>query len=153
MLIAFFLISGLFGPWLIYGYDSYAIINPDTNTGELKYHSFVELNPLFGTVYKDNVMLARDWFITSGLVFSSILFILSGLLSVFKYGRYWINFLLFLLSFLGFLVFFLSVGDGISIGVFTHLGWGIGLTGFGLFFSFLVSMKEMSKSSYSRYID
>jgi hypothetical protein len=54
---------------------------------------------------------------------------------------------------LGIIVFFLSVGRGISIGVFTKVGWGLGLTGFGLLVYFVVSIREMSRNYVSRYMD
>jgi hypothetical protein len=147
------ILIGLFGPWLIYGFDSYATINPKTNTGQLSYHSIIELNPLFGTIYKDNILLERYWFMSPGLDLAALFLIVSSVLFVFKHRNSWINFLLFLLAIVGFVFFFMSVGDEVSIGVFYKVGWGIYVTGLGLFAMFVVAFLEMSRNSVSRFMD
>lgn len=152
-LVGIVILLGLFGPWLTYSYDSYATIDPDTRMGQLNYHSRVELNPLFGSMYKDDVLLERYWIITPGIFLAGILLAISATLSVFKYTSSLAHFLLFMVACLGMFVFFLNVGEGISIGVFTKLGWGLKLTGVGLLLLFVVSFREMSRNSLSRYMD
>ena len=147
------IIIGLFGPWLIYGFDPYATINPETNTGQLNYHSIIELNPLFGTIYKDNILLERSWFMSPGLNLSALLLIISSMLFVFSHRNSWTNFLLFLLALIGFVIFFMSVGDEVSIGVLYKVGWGLYFTGLGLFSMFIVAFLEMSRNSISRFMD
>ena len=152
-LVGIIILLGLFGPWLTYSYDSYATIDPDTKMGQLNYHSKVELNPLFGSMYKDDILVETYWIITPGIFLAGILLAISAILSVFKYNSRLAHFLLFMVASLGMLVFFLNIGDGISIGVFTKLGWGLKLTGLGLLLLFVVSFREMSRNSLSRYMD
>ncbi len=147
------IILGLFGPWLTYSFDSYATLNPDTKTGQINYHSKVELNPLFGSMYKDDTLMERHWFISPGTSLAGLLLVISASLCIFRYNTSWVHFLLFMLASLGITVFFLSIGKGISIGVFTKVGWGLGLTGIGLLVFFVVSFMELSRNNISRFMD
>lgn len=151
--VSIILLLGLFGPWLINSFDSYAILDPETKTGQRKYHSRVELNPLYGSIYKDNVFVERYWFISPGISLAGLLLAISASFSIFKYNSSWAHFILFMVASLGIIVFFLSVGRGISIGVFTKVGWGLKLTGFGLLVLFVVSFMEMIGNNISRFID
>ena len=153
VLVSIIILLGLFGPWLTYSYDSYSTLNRDTRMGQLNYHSKVELNPLFGSMYKDDFLVERYWIITPGVFLAGILLAISAIFSIFKYTSKVAHFLLFIVASLGLLVFFLNVGEGISIGVFTKIGWGIKLTGIGLFLLFVVSFREMNRNSISRYMD
>jgi hypothetical protein len=153
VLVSIVILLGLFGPWLTYGFDSYSTINPESKTGQINYHSRVELTPLFGSMYKDDILVGRYWLISPGLTLAGLLLAISACLSIFKYNSSWVYFILFMVASLGIIVFFLSVGRGISIGVFTKVGWGLGLTGFGLLVYFVVSFREMSRNYVSRYMD
>lgn len=153
IIVSLLILSGLFGPWLTYGFDSYSTINPKTHTGQLNYHSMIELNPLFGSIYKDNILLERNWFMSPGLDLAGLLFIIAASLSILEYEFKWAHFILFIVSSLGFMMFFMSIGRGISIGVFTKVGWGLYITGLSLLLLFIVSFREMSRNSISRYMD
>ena len=104
-------------------------------------------------MYKDDFLVERYWIITPGVFLAGILLAISAIFSIFKYTSKVAHFLLFIVASLGLLVFFLNVGEGISIGVFTKIGWGIKLTGIGLFLLFVVSFREMNRNSISRYMD
>ena len=145
------ILLGLFGPWLTYSFDSYVTLNPETKTGQINYHSKVDLNPLFGSRYEDGLLVGRYWFISPGISLAGLLLAISASLSIFKYSFSLTHFILFIVASLGFIIFFLSVGRGISIGVFTKIGWGLGLTGFGLLVLFVLSLREMSP--VSRFMD
>jgi len=153
VLVSIIILLGLFGPWLTYGFDSYSTINPETKTGQINYHSKVELTPLFGSMYKDDILVRRYWFISPGVTLAGLLLSISACLSIFKYNYSWAHFFLFIVASLGIIVFFLSVGRGISIGVLTKVGWGLHLTGFGLLIFFVVSFREMSRTHASRFMD
>ena len=153
VLVSAILIAGLLGPWLTVNYDSYVKLNPETKTGERFYHSRVELNPLFGSVIENDVVVTRNWFITPGITLSGIMLALSAALAVFKYGYGWVHAALFFLALLGTLVFFMSIGAGVSIGVATKIGWGLSLSGLGLITFFAVAFRELSLSMVSRYVD
>ena len=153
VLVSIIILLGLFNPWLTYSFDSYSTINPETKTGQINYHSKVELTPLFGSMYKDDILVGRYWFITPGINLAGLLLVISASLSIFKYNSSWAHFILFIVASLGIIVFFLSIGRGISIGVFTKVGWGLGLTGFGLLVFFVVSFREMSRNNVSRFMD
>ena len=153
VLVSIIILLGLFGPWLTYSFDSYSTINPETKTGQINYHSKVEVNPLFGSMYKDDILVERYWFISPGINLTGLLLAISASLSIFKYNSSWAHFILFIVASLGIIVFFLSIGRGISIGVFTKVGWGLDLTGFGLLILFIVSFREMSRNNVSRFMD
>ena len=153
VLVSIIILLGLFGPWLTYSFDSYSTINPETKTGQINYHSKIELNPLFGSMYKDDIVVERYWFISPGINLAGLLLAISASLSIFKYNSSWAHFILFIVASLGIIVFFLSIGRGISIGVFTKVGWGLDLTGFGLLVLFIVSFREMSRNNVSRFMD
>ncbi len=153
VLVSVILLLGLFGPWLTTSSDAYAILNPETKTGQRKYHTRVELSPLYGSMYKDDVFVERYWFISPGTSFAGLLLAISASLSIFKYKSSWAHFILFMVASLGIIVFFLSVGRGISIGVYTKVGWGLRLTSIGLLVFFVVSFTEMIGNNISRFID
>lgn len=153
IIASIFIILGFFSPWLIYYYDPYPTINPETNTGQLEYHSRVELSPLYGSVYKDGKLVERILFISTGLNISFILLSISSILSIFNYNSNWAHFIFFSLNLIGFIMFFMSVGEGISIGVFTKVGRGLFLTGFGMLLSFIISFQELTRNSISRFMD
>ena len=152
-LVAIIMIIGFFGPWLTVSYDSYAKLNPVTKLGEAYYHSRVELTPLFGSIYKDEILIERNWFISVGINLAGLTIILSAVLSIFRYEKNWVHFSLFFLSILGLVFFFMSVGEGISIGVFTYIGWGLEVTGLGILMLFLVSIIELGRNSITRFMD
>jgi len=153
LVVAVTIIIGLLGPWLTVGYDSYAKINPETKIGELFYHTRVELSPLYGSIYRDEVLVEKTWFITIGISIAGLMLLLTAVLSIFKYKKTWPHISLFISSIIGMFFFFLSVGSGISIGVDTYVGWGLEVTGLGLLILFVVSLRELTKNSISRFID
>jgi hypothetical protein len=153
LLVAIILIFGLFGPWLIVGYDSYAKLNPETKVGEAYYHTIVELNPLYASLYNDGELIEKTWFITVGITIAGVILIISGILSIFKYRQTWVHTALFLVFLIGVVFFFLSIGSGISIGVATQIGWGLEITMLGLLVSFIVALKELTRNSISRFVD
>ena len=104
-------------------------------------------------MYKDDIVVERYWFISPGINLAGLLLAISASLSIFKYNSSWAHFILFIVASLGIIVFFLSIGRGISIGVFTKVGWGLDLTGFGLLVLFIVSFREMSRNNVSRFMD
>jgi len=147
------MIIGLMGPWLTVSYNSYPMLNPDTRTGQLFFRSTVQLSPFFGSLIEDEALIARYWFISSGTTLGGLLIAVSSILSAFKHKASWTHFSLFLVALLGTIVFFLSIGEGISLGVITQIGWGLKLTAIGLLLFFIVSFMELSRNSVSRFMD
>jgi len=152
-IVAIIMIIGLFGPWLTVSYDSYSKINPVTKLGEAYYHSRVELTPLFGSVYKDEILVEQTWFVSIGINVAGFIMALSAFLSILKYKKNWAHFSIFVLYIVGIVFFFMSLGEGISIGVFTDVGWGLKVTGLGVLILFLFSIYELSRNSITRFID
>lgn len=153
ILVVIIIFLGLFGPWLTYSYDSYAIMDPVTKMGQLVYHSKIELNPIFGSIYKDDILVEKTWLVSFGTSIAGLILALSASLSIFNYNNNWVHFILFSFASVGFILFFLSIGNGISFGLFTKIGWGLKVTGVGLLGFFIVSLKEMSRDSISRFMD
>ena len=141
LFVSIIILLGLFGPWLVYSYDSYSTINSETKMGQLNYRSKIELNPLFGSLFTDDILVERIWFVSVGTNMAGLLLIISVILSI------------FIIASLGIIIFFGSIGSGISFGLFTKVGWGLKLTGFGIMLFFIVSFKEMSKNNISRFMD
>jgi hypothetical protein len=144
---------GIFGPWLTYSYDPDSRLNPETKLGERFYHSRIELSPFYGSIYKDDIKIEEIWFISVGTTLSGIMIFVSASLSILKFKRSWTLFIIFILSTLGIFAFFMSLGRGIAIGVLTHIGWGLWLTGVGITFLFILSIKELSRNDMSRFVD
>jgi hypothetical protein len=153
ILVAVVIIIGLFGPWITLSYDPDSRIDPITGIGERIYHSKIEITPFMGSLSTDGVIIQESWFISTGTTIGGLLILFAASMTMFKYRKSWVYFLLFLASILGFISFFMSLGRGIAIGVITQIGWGISLTGFGVVFLFILSLREMSKNSYSRFGD
>ena len=153
VLVFIIILLGLFGPWLTYSFDSYSTLNPETKMGQINYHSKIELTPLFGSRYKDGLLVGRYWFVSPGINLAGLLLAISASLSIFKYSSSLTHFILFIVASLGIIMFFLSVSRGISIGVFTKIGWGLELTGFGLLLFFVLSLREMIRDTVSRFMD
>ena len=78
---------------------------------------------------------------------------LAAVLSIFRYKQTWVHISLFILSMIGMFFFFMSVGSGISIGVITHVGWGLEVACLGLLILLVVSLRELTKNSISRFVD
>lgn len=149
--VGFIIIVGLFGPWLSIGYDSYGVINPRTGQVEVRYHSKIVVSPFFGSIIRDDKLVRTIWFLSFGTSLAGMMLISSAALYVFRFNRTWINFLLFTISFLGFNIFFLSLGRGLSIGVKTHVGWGLIITLIGLILMFVLSILELMRDSRPLY--
>jgi hypothetical protein len=153
VLVAFIILVGLTGPWLTVGYDSYSVIDPITKLGEARYHSRVELSPFFGSMFKDEILQSHQFFVSYETSIGGVLLVFSALLSILVYGVNWADFIFFILAICGVILFFLGVGEGISIGVFTQIGWGLEITILGLFLSLVLSFKEFVRNSVTRFID
>jgi hypothetical protein len=153
IIVAILMVVGVFGPWLTLSYDPDSRIDPVTKIGERFYHSRIELSPFIGSLSKDGIILEESWLISPGTAIGGIIILFSAFLAIFKYHKIWVHFALFLASILGFISFFMSVGRGIAIGVITQIGWGMWLSGLGVMLLLVVSIREMSKNSISRFVD
>ena len=98
-------------------------------------------------------MVEEAWFISIGTTLGGIMIFVSACLSILKYKQSWAQFILFILSIVGLVAFFMSIGRGVAIGVLTHIGWGLSLTGVGIIFLFFLSIKELSRNDMSRFVD
>lgn len=148
--IGFIVIIGLFGPWIIRGYNSYGVINPQTGLGELRYHSKIVISPLFGSIIRDGDVEKTVWFVSFGTSLANVMLVSAAVLCAFRFNRRWVNFLIFNISFLGFILFFGSLGRGISIGVKARVGWGFIITLVGIILMFVLSLVELMRDSRYR---
>lgn len=153
VIVALVILLGLLGPWITLDYDSYPVFNLKTRLGEKHYHARIELSPFFGTLYRDRQMVTRIWYLSTGTAIGGAILAVAAILTSFRYSRNWANFMIFFTCLGGLVVFFLSLGRGISVGVFTHVGWGLGACILGIFLMFLVSFIEITRNSVSRFID
>ena len=151
MIISFFILLSLFGPWINLNYDSYAVLNPETRLGERHYHSRIELSPFFIKVFKDNELQNQFWIVSRGLTLSGIIIFITAILCSLKYDKKWIYFGIFSIEILGLFTFFLSLGRGLSIGVLTKPGWGLNLSVLCLVILFFNAFIRMTSGTISRY--
>ena len=153
LILTLIIFLSLFGPWVTLSYDSYVVLNPITKLGEKHYHSRMELSPFYVSILKDGQLETRFLLVSVGTTVAGIIFVAVAVASMFKYRIGWISFLNFFGFITGLFVFFLSLGRGISIGVFTKSGWGMILSFFGLLWSFFLAFINMTSNRVSRHID
>jgi hypothetical protein len=113
----------------------------------------MELSPFFVSVIKDGQLETRFLLVSVGMTVAGLILVSVAVASVFKYKSGWISFLVFFSYLAGLYIFFLSLGRGVSIGVFTKPGWGMLLSLVGLLFSFFLAFINMTRNRVSRHID
>lgn len=135
---------GVFGPWLWRGFDSYQEYNPVTGETILKYRTITKISPLYFSVKTEGGDNEVSWFYSAGTTFSAVVIISSILIYIFFNKMLsWSNSFGLLLALLGILVFFLSLGGGLWLGVITKFAWGFQLTLLGIMVMFIHIMYEL----------
>lgn len=134
-------IIGIFSPWISKGSNPYSTINPDTGQGELRYNKIFLLSPFYVSIYENDQLVERVWFVSLGTSLSGILLLCGAILSTIKYERIWVNFIYFLITVLGVIVFFMSLGLGQAVGLRTQIELGaiVSIIGVGLLLALSVS--------------
>jgi hypothetical protein len=145
LIICLVLFIGVINPWISKGSEPYSTVNPSTGQGELKYYRIIRLSPLFASVYEDNQLVDRTWFVSPGLTFSGVILMSVALLSVIKYQQTWVNFVLFLISVLGIAIFFMSLGIGQALGLRSQLEWGATVSLGGVILLLLLSVSKLMR--------
>lgn len=143
IIICVVIFVGLITPWISRGSKPYSTIDPSTGQGKLKYHKIIRLSPFFSSVYEDNRLVDRTWFVSPGITVSGVMLMSVALLSVIKYKQTWVNFFLFLISGLGIIIFFMSLGMGQAIGLHTQLGRGVMISLGGVLLLLLMSLSKL----------
>ena len=146
LLVACFMLIGLFGPWLNKGLDPYGVKNKETGLGELFYHKRILLSPFYAIMIEDGIIVQIMMFLSAGTTFGGILILSASILTIFKLTTNWINLLVFIVATFGVLLFFLSVGTNIGFGITITLGWGLKLMLLGLGLMFITITIQISKS-------
>jgi hypothetical protein len=139
------MLVGLLLPWITKGYDSYAVMNPETRMGELRFHKKILLSPVLARLYEDGELVETMWFVSPGTALAGVMIASTAALSPFKFKRRWIRFSLFIMAVLGIVVFFMSLGMGLGIGLRTGFGWGLPITILGIVLIFSSSINELSR--------
>ena len=142
-IVCMVVIIGIFNPWISKGSEPYSIINPDTGQGELRYNKKIFLSPFYASIFEYHQFVERVWFVSIGTSISGIMLLAVALLSTVKYERLWVNFVYFIIAALSIVVFFMSLGFGLSIGLKTQIEGGIIYSLIGLFLMFVLSINEM----------
>jgi len=153
VIAGFILIVGLFGPWLWRGYNSYVEFNTRTKKTEIYYHLKIVISPLFILMIRDGKIDNTICFPNFGTSLVGVILISAAVLYIFGFNRKFsraganlVNLSILLISFLAFLIFFLSLGRGLGIGISTHVGWGFKMTLIGVILIFFSSLVEYLKS-------
>lgn len=143
IIVCMVVIIGVFNPWISKGSEPYSIINSDTGQGELRYNKKIFLSPFYASIFEYHQFVERVWFVSIGTSISGIMLLSVALLSTVKYERLWVNFAYFIIAALSIVVFFMSLGFGLSIGLKTQIEAGITVSLIGLFLMFVLSINEM----------
>ena len=147
LFICILIIVGLFLPWVSKGYDSYAAMNPETKQGELRFHKKILLSPLGAKLYEDGVLVETLWFVSPGTSLAGLMLASAAALSAIRFRIRWVRFSLFITAVLGVVVFFMSLGTGLGIGLKTSFGWGLPVSLLGIALIFASSINELSKKT------
>lgn len=145
IIVCMVVIIGIFNPWISKGSEPYSIINPDTGQGELRYNKKIFLSPFYASIFEYHQFVERAWFVSIGTSISGIILLSVALLSTIKYERLWVNFVYFILGALSIVVFFMSLGFGLSIGLKTQIETGMMISLYGLFLMFVLSINKMMR--------
>ena len=145
LLVGVVVIVGLFLPWITKGLDPIGQINPETGQGELHYHREILVSPFYVVVTEEGKVQTIDWFISAGTTLAGVMLGLSSVLFVCNFNNAWMKISIFLLAFLGVVLFFMSFGIGLSIGLNTEFGWGVIITLVGVSLMLIFSMIELSR--------
>jgi hypothetical protein len=138
-------IVGLFFPWITKGLDPMGQINPETGQGELHYRRQILMSPFYVMITEEGEVTTISWFISTGTTFAGVMLGLSSVLFVCRFHNAWMKISIFLLAFLGVVLFFMSFGVGLSIGLKTEFGWGVVITLVGVGLMFIFSIIELSR--------
>ena len=144
-IVCLVLFVGLFNPWISKGSESYSTVNPSTGQGELKFYRIIRLSPFFASVYEDNQLVDRMWFVSPGHTFSGVILMSVAFLSVIKYQQTWVNCVLFLISVLSIVVFFMSLGMGQALGLRSQLEWGATVSLGGVILLLLLAVSKLMR--------
>ena len=147
LVIGVIVIMGLFGPWVTKGYDSYPAMDPETSQGELRFHKHILMSPMYARLYEDGELVDTLWFVSPGVSLASVMFVSTAALFAISFKRYWVKFSFFLTAVLGVVVFFMSFGTGLGIGLRTSFGWGLPVTLIGMVLMFAQSVNELTKKA------
>jgi hypothetical protein len=139
------LLVGLFNPWFSKGSHPYSIINPDTGQGELRYNRMIVLSPFYASIFENDLLVERVWFVSLGTSVSGIMLLSVATLSTIKYERIWVNFIYFLIAVLSVIVFFMSLGVGQAVGLRTQIEWGAAVSLIGIGLMLVLSVSKMMK--------
>ena len=129
------ILIGLLGPWIWQGHDPTFVFNPATKKMEIQYTRIVEVSPLYTRVVIDGILERVDWFFEFSLSITISLsafgFILGMILCSFQSGVNKYSVIGICSLIVAAILFFLSFGRGLSIGIRTFIGWGLYVTAFG----------------------
>lgn len=144
-IIAFIVILfGIFKPWLWRGYNSWTEFDPSRREPEIYYHKIITISPYYVSIITDNKLDAIIWFVNYETSFSGTIILASSFLSIFRYRKKFINFILNFISLIMILFFILSLGGrGLGIGSVTFIGEGFKITLIGLTLMFISSLFEL----------
>jgi len=130
-------IIGVFGPWLSVCLKTEIVKNSITGKIETYCVEKSVLSPFYASLIKKGEIIDILWFISFNTLCSGSLILLGMTLFCFKYHNKWISISSFLIAFFGLILFFFSLGSGLSIGMSTNVEWGLFVTISGIFLMFI----------------
>jgi hypothetical protein len=128
VLASLLILLGALGPWLWRGYDSYQVVDPETRDVELRYRLTTRMSPFYIVATSEEGEATTAWFISAGTTLSGVILIIAAALFPLRWKRLWVRGTLSVVSILGCMIFFLSLGGGLWLGLVTHFSWGFQAT-------------------------
>jgi hypothetical protein len=98
-------------------------------------------------IIEDEQIMQRIFFVSPGTTLSGIMLLSVALLSTLRFEGIWINFIQFLTAVGGVIVFFLSLGTGLAVGLRTQLEWGMIVSLIGVALTLGVSVRKLMGQS------
>ena len=123
---------GSLGPWLWRGYDSYQIVDPETRDVELRYRLTTKMSPFYIVAISEEGEATTGWFISFGTTLSGVILVIAAIFFPFRWRKLWIRGALSAACIIGCMIFFLSLGGNLWLGLVTRFSWGFQSTIMGV---------------------
>jgi len=102
---------------------------------------------MYTKLYEDGELVNIFWFVNLGVSLAGVMLLSAAVLSVIRFKKYWIKLSLFLTAVFGVIIFFMSFGTGLGIGLRASFGWGLPVTLLGIVLMFAQSVNELTKKA------
>jgi hypothetical protein len=132
MLAGLLVFLGTLGPWLWRGYDSYQVVDPETMDVKLHYRLTTRMSPFYVVATTEGGEVTMGWFISPGTTLSGVILLIAAVLFPLWWKRPRVRGALSAACIVGCMIFFLSLGGNLWLGLVTRFSWGVQVTVVGV---------------------